>query len=98
MLLNKVRYALRVDGTDLDEDINDNIDACKADLKLSGVVKIKDDDPLIIQAIKTYARAYFDVDNPDHDKYVASYESLKMHLALAEEYTVEVVQDEGNEA
>lgn len=98
MLLTKVRNALRVDGNDLDEDIQDNIYACKADLKLSGIVKIKDDDPLIIQATKTYARAYFDVDNPDHDKYVASYESLKKHLSLAEEYTVEVVQNASDEA
>lgn len=98
MLLNKVRSALRVDGNDLDEDIQDNIDACKADLKLSGVGKIKDDDPLIIQATKTYARAYFDVDNPDHDKYVASYESLKTHLSLSEEYTVAVVQNASDKA
>lgn len=96
LLLDKIRNAVRVDGTDLDEDIKDLIASCKADLKLSGVVKLKDEDPLILQAIKTYAKANFDVDNPDHEKYIASYESLKTHLSLSEEYTTEVVQDASN--
>lgn len=96
LLIDKIRNAVRVDGTDLDEDIEDLISACKADLALSGVVNIKDEDPLIIQAIKTYTKANFDVDNPDHEKYIASYQSLKTHLSLTEEYTVEVVQNASN--
>ena len=87
-MLEKVKRALRLDDDELDDEVLDLIEACKADLMLCGVINISDDDPLIIQAIKTYGRANFDVTNPDHEKYIRSYESLKSHLSLSDEYTV----------
>lgn len=84
--------ALRIDEGYLDIEIQDLIDSCLADLRLSGVKKLDVTDPLIIQSVKTYARAYFDVTNQDHEKLVRSYESLKAHLTLTEEYTVVIAQ------
>ena len=87
-MLEKVREALRLDDDCLDGEINDLILACIADLKLNGIVNIVEDDPLILQAVKTYAKAHFDISNQDFEKLVSSYESLKSHLSLTEEYTV----------
>lgn len=87
-MLEKIRFALRIDGNDFDAEIQDLISACKDDLRLSGVDKILDTDPLITRAIITYCRAYFDVTNQDYDKFVNAYNSLKQHLSLSYEYKV----------
>jgi hypothetical protein len=47
MMLQKIKDALRVSGEALDEEIQDLIDAAKADLRLSGITK-NEDDPLIM--------------------------------------------------
>lgn len=61
MILDKIKLALRIDDDDLDEEIQDSIDAAKADLKLSGILesKIVETDPLIIRAIKTFCKCEF---------------------------------------
>lgn len=91
MLLEKIKNALRVDGNDLDEEIQDLIDAAKADLVLSGLKesKIVDTDPLIIRAITTYCKANFGYDIPDAERYQQSYEMIKNHLSLSQEYITE---------
>lgn len=91
MLLDKIKVALRIDGNDLDEEIFDLILAAKADLKLSGVLetKIVDTDPLIIRAITTYCKANFGYDIPDAERYQQSYEMIKNHLSLSQEYIAE---------
>jgi len=90
MLLDEVRSALRVDGTEHDAEIQGLIDAALADLTLSGVSreKAKPDtgDPLIKRAVIIYARAEFDYADQAADKLRQSYEMLKRHLTLSEEY------------
>ena len=88
MLLDDVRDALRVSGNDLDGEIQDLIDAAKADLQLSGVHadKIVDTDPLIKRAVIVYAKAHFGWDNPEADRFAKSYDMLKQHLTLSTEY------------
>lgn len=89
MMLELVRKALRVDGPDHDEEIQGLIAAARADLALSGVALEKaqsDDDPLIERAIITYCRAEFDYADQAADKLRQSYEMLKRHLTLSEEY------------
>ena len=85
-MLGKAKKALRVTHTALDEEINDLIEAAKYDMKISGVVKQDEKDPLIIRAIITYCKANFGYDNADSEKLKASYESLKSHLSLCGEY------------
>ena len=87
-MLEDVRDALRVSGNDLDGEIQDLIDAAKADLSLSGVhpSKIIDTDPLIKRAVVVYCKAHFGWDNPEADRFVQSYTMLKQHLALSAEY------------
>ena len=89
-MLDDVKTALRVSGTSLDTEIQDLIEAAKADLQLSGVHpdKAKDDgDPLIRRAIVVYCKAHFGYDNPEAERFQQSYDMLKAHLTLSQEYT-----------
>jgi len=89
-MLNDVKSALRIDGDDLDREIQELIDAAKADLQLSGVHKDKlvDTDPLIKRAIIVYCKAHFGYEDPKlSERFQQSYTSLKHHLTLSAEYT-----------
>ena len=88
-MLEKVKLALRIKSNKLDEEITDLIEACKIDLSLSGVKRIKDTDPLIQQAIKLYCKANFGLENKDSEKYQKSYDMLKISLSLCGDYNVE---------
>ena len=88
-MLERVKLALRIKSDKLDDEIVDLIEACKADLSLSGVRKIEDTDPLIQQAIKLDCKANFGLDNKDSEKYQKSYDMLKISLSLCGDYNVE---------
>lgn len=85
-MLNKIKQSLRITHNALDIEVQDLIDAARADLHISGVLKLDDEDPLIIRAITVYSKANFGLDNADSEKYQESYNSLKTHLALSGEY------------
>jgi len=87
-LINDLKAALRTTTTDagIVGEIQDLIDAAKADLALSGVLAVDETDPLIKRAITTYCKANFGYDNPDADRFAKSYEMLKQHLSLATDY------------
>lgn len=91
-MLKKIKNALRIDGENHDEEIQDLIEAAKADLKLSGVKKISEDDPLIIRAITLYCKTHFGYDN-DSERFMQAYEALKIHLALSTEYNTENTEE-----
>lgn len=94
-MLDKVKNALRVKTAAFDDEIQDLIDACKADLRLVGV-NVQEDtpaegkeatagDPLITRAIVLYAKANFGY-SEDSEKYRAAYDYLKCSLSLAGDY------------
>lgn len=87
-MLIKLRRELRINNNAFDEDILDLIEAAKIELKISGVNKIDDTDPLIKRAITLYGKANFGFDNPDSEKLQKSFESLRDHLALSGDYNV----------
>ena len=94
-MLDKVKNALRVKTAAFDDEIQDLIDACKADLRLVGVNVPEDTpaegkeaaagDPLITRAIGLYAKANFGY-SEDSEKYRAAYDYLKCSLSLAGDY------------
>lgn len=89
-MLEDVKAALRVNGDDLNLEIQDLIEAAKADLILSGVHKDKviDTDPLIKRAVIIYCKAHFGYDDTKiAERFEQSYISLKQHLTLSIEYT-----------
>ena len=88
-MLEEVRSALRIEGHEHDAEIQDLLDAARADLILSGVSPQKansNDDPLIRRAIIVYCRAHFDYADDSAERLERSYEMLKSHLSLAEDY------------
>lgn len=89
MIVEKVKLALRIRSNAYDIDIYDLIESAKLDLSISGVKKIDEEDPLIQQAIKTYCKANFGLDNKDSEKYQKSYDMQKQHLSLCGDYNVE---------
>lgn len=89
MILEKVKLALRIRSNAYDIDIYDLIESAKLDLSISGVKKIDEEDPLIQQAIKTYCKANFGLDNKDSEKYQKAYDMQKQHLSLCCDYNVE---------
>lgn len=87
-MVNKVKQALRIMNGDFNNEINDLIDACKLDLKIAGIEKINEQDPLISQAIIMYCKANFGWANEEADRFLSSYEMIKTRMAISSEYKV----------
>ena len=85
-MLEKIKLALRITHGKLDEDIQSDIDACRADLKVCGITYATDDDPLIFNAIKLWCRANYTDDTTKAAEYLRRYDSLKACLQIAEGY------------
>ena len=86
-LIEKVKKNLRISTSALDvAEISPLIAAAKKDLRLSGITRMSERDPLIQRAVVTYCKAHFGYDNPDSDKFKASYESIKNTLTQIDKY------------
>lgn len=92
--LTKIKLALRISHTKLDEDIQADIDACLADLRSCGVVYSDETDPLIYNAIKLWCRSLYTDDPAKGTEYLRRYESMKASLMMAEGYGREAAADE----
>lgn len=92
--LDKVKLSLRISHTKLDADIQADIDACLADLRVCGVVYADDADPLMVNAIKLWCRALYTDDLAKGAEYMRRYEALKGCLMMAEGYGWEADADD----
>src|SRR5690606_30985772 len=89
-LIDDVKLALRITSSAFDKEVEDLINAARQDLILSGVSQNKaqdENDPLIKRAITVYCKAHFGFDNPEAERFAKSYDMLKAHLTLSQEYT-----------
>ena len=87
--LSDIRLRVRSSVDKLDGEIKDLILAARADLMRGGVLPARaadETDPLVKQAISTYVKAEFGLDNDDADKYRASFRRQKIALSMASEY------------
>lgn len=87
--LSNIRLRVRSSVDKLDGEIKDLILAARADLVRGGVLPARaadETDPLVKQAISTYVKAEFGLDNDDADKYRASFRNQKIALSMASEY------------
>jgi hypothetical protein len=92
--LRKIKLALRRSHDKLDEDLQADIDACKADLEACGVIYADETNPLVYNAIKLWCKS-LDTDDPGKGtEYMARYEKLKASLMMASGYGREAVADE----
>lgn len=88
-MLEKVRTALRISVTDnqqINDELNDLINAAKLDLGIAGVVLPNQIDELVIRAIVTYCKFNFGIVE-DADRLKASYDEQKAQLSNASGYT-----------
>lgn len=90
-LLAKVKTNLRISHTALDEDLEDSIEACLADLAICGVKAPTPDDPqetdpLILNAIKLYCKKEYTDDTAKAAEYQKRYDALKSSLMMAGKY------------
>ena len=85
-MLERIKLLLRIDGTDLDDEIVDLIESCKLDMKTRGIVNLNEEDALIFRVISIYCKAYFGYADKDYERYIASYEMLRNYLAMCSEY------------
>ena len=92
--LAKIKLALRTSHTKLDEDIQADIDACLADLRVCGIIHAGEEDPLIFNAIKLYCKSIYTDDTAKGAAYLDRYEKLKACLMMAEGYGWEADNDE----
>ena len=92
--LTKIKLALRISHTKLDEDVQADIDACLADLRSCGVVFVDETDPLIYNAIKLWCRSLYTDDPAKGAEYLRRYESLKASMMMATGYGREAAADE----
>lgn len=54
------------------------------------LIEVEAMDPLIKRAIILYCKGHFGYDNPDAERFIASYEKLRDHLSLSSDYQVVV--------
>lgn len=95
-MLDKVKLALRINHSILDEEIKETIETARAEMIRAGVSdsKVNDDkDKLIIQAIKTYCLYIYSNDTKMQDGYFKSWEYQLDCLRKSSPYNSEVVQN-----
>ena len=101
-MLNEAKKALRVTAAAYDTEIMSLLQAGARDLEIAGVIipgriswtvnsgTVNDNstlkDPLVMRAVLTYARAHFG-SPADYDRLVEAYETQKVQLMHASEYT-----------
>lgn len=84
--LEKIKLAIRISHSKLDEDIRADIDACLADLRVCGVIHADETDPLIFNAIKLWCRSLYTDDTAKAAEWQRRYDALKACLMNAEGY------------
>lgn len=85
-ILKKVKLSLRTSHDRLDEDIQADIEACLADLKMHGVIYANIDDPLIFNAVKLYCKSLYTDDPVKSAAFLQRYTNLRDSLKIAEGY------------
>lgn len=84
--LEQIKLAVRISHSVLDADIQADINACLADLRVCGVRYAEESDPLILNAIKLWCRSLYTDDAVKGAEYMRRYEALKTCLMMAEGY------------
>ena len=85
-MLTAVKLALRISTNAYDDEIQALIDAASLDLGIAGVdARSIEQDPLVVQAVKTYVRMSFGSPS-DYDRLKRSYDEQKAQMQTATGY------------
>ena len=82
-LLAAAKKALRISGDDFDNEVDDLIDAALLDMETTGIDTDRNF-ALIKQAVNTYVKAYFGIENPDAERLMESYQLQIQKLAIGQ--------------
>lgn len=85
-IVRRIKLSVRISHSKLDEDIESDIEACLADMRLKGIVNPQPRDPIIFSAIKLYCRSSYTDDTAKSAEYLRRYEVLRDSLATSEGY------------
>lgn len=83
-LLTKIKNSLRVTHSVLDDEVLDLIEACKVDLRISGLKTFDETNALVVFVITVYCKANFGFDNQDADRLMKTYMTAKQHLIFGQ--------------
>ena len=85
-MLSAVKLALRISTDAYDDEIQALINAAFADLGIAGIdANTMEQDPLVVQAVKTYVRMSFGSPS-DYDRLNRSYDEQKAQMQTATGY------------
>lgn len=85
-MLEKVKTALRISTDAYNDELNDLIQAAKADMGIAGVLIPEEVDAIVTRAIITYCKMSFGLPE-DYDRLKRSYDEQKAQLSNATGYT-----------
>ena len=82
-MLEKVKNAVRANGSASDAEIEGLIAAALAEIQTAIGSAPDQSDPLVVQAVTCYAKAYYGYDDPaTADRFRVAFESIKTQLAV----------------
>ncbi|MER2039712.1 MAG: head-tail connector protein [Solibacillus sp.] len=89
-LLEKVKYALRIDEEEHDDELTDLLSAAKREIIEAGASpeKVIDDDDLIRRACILYCKANFGYDD-NKERFAQSFEKILVKISLLGSFKVE---------
>ena len=85
-MLEKIKLAVRISHDKLDADVQADIDACLADLKMHGIVHAETTDPLIFNAVKLWCKSLYTDDVEKGAEFLRRYEKMRDSLKMADGY------------
>jgi hypothetical protein len=85
IVLEKIKFSVRITNSVFDDEVQEFIDACLKDMENIGIDVSDEEDALIIQACKTYARWQYDFRGKG-EQYKEAYFMLKNHLSMCGDY------------
>lgn len=90
-MLEKVKNAMRIDGNEHDDELQDLISTAKALCKEVGILesKLVPTDDIARMAFIQYCKAKFGTDPKDSEKFMFSFNELRNFMSLTQTYTVE---------
>ena len=86
-MLEKIKLDLRISHDDMDDDVQDNIDAALAEMVRVGIALPlpEEEDALVVRAVKTYCRWHYNFEG-EGERYRSMFESLTSVMSLHERY------------
>lgn len=89
-LIYIIKRSIRVKTESAQDEIEELIGSCIADLKIAGVYVEDLSDPLFIQSVKLYCKAHYGFDD-EKGRFKDAYSSLKDAMALCGDYAKKVI-------